>query len=62
MKKVISWIIAIVAAIIVFSLLSQLIWGMIKIAFELGFIIIALICVFIIALPIYMIVSRRFLR
>ncbi len=62
MKKIISWIIAIVAAIIVFALLSQLIWGVVRFAFELGFIVIAIICILVIAMPIYMIISKRFLK
>jgi len=62
MKKFISWIIAISAAIVVFLLLWQIVFATVKLIFNIGFIVIVLVCVFAIAAPIYMIISKRFLK
>lgn len=62
MKKIISWIIAISAAIVVFLLLWQIVFATVKLIFNIGFIVIMLVCIIAIAVPIYMIISKRFLK
>lgn len=62
MKKIISWIIAISAAIVVFLLLWQIVFQTVKLIFNIEFIVIVVLCIVAIAAPIYMIISKRFLK
>lgn len=62
MKAIISWVIAIIAAIIIVTILGKIFFAGMALAFSLLRIILFVIPVVIISLPLYIVIKKKFFK